>query len=148
MSGLVPMFTMRSIMTRVTKFVDEQEKKAFDLLSFVGEDFINRARELGSYTDQTGNLRSSIGYAIVKDGRIAKSRVLTAKKDAKGAGKKRSKEFLEELASKYPQGLTLIVVAGMEYAAAVESRGKSVLTEFSPRSETLVKTLRQELGLT
>ena len=35
-----------------------------------GEKFIEVARRSGSYKDQTGNLRSSIGYIIAKDGEV------------------------------------------------------------------------------
>jgi hypothetical protein len=34
----------------------------------VGEDFVTNARNMGAYKDQTGNLRSSTGYVIIKDG--------------------------------------------------------------------------------
>ena len=37
-------------------------------LSIIGERCINEARLKGSYTDHTGNLRSSVGYVIVEDG--------------------------------------------------------------------------------
>ena len=40
-------------------------------LSIIGERCINEARLKGSYTDHTGNLRSSVGYVIVEDGQIA-----------------------------------------------------------------------------
>ena len=40
-------------------------------LGVIGEKVVNEARERGSYTDRTGNLRSSTGYVIVVDGKIA-----------------------------------------------------------------------------
>ena len=36
----------------------------------VGEKVINQARTSGNYKDQTGNLRSSVGYVIISDGII------------------------------------------------------------------------------
>lgn len=41
-----------------------------NLLQRTGEEFVKIARLEGNYIDHTGNLRSSIGYVIVKDGRI------------------------------------------------------------------------------
>ena len=38
-------------------------------LSFTGEECIRIARESGSYNDITGNLRSSIGYVVLVDGK-------------------------------------------------------------------------------
>ena len=38
-------------------------------LSFIGEECIRIARESGSYNDITGNLRSSIGYVVLVDGK-------------------------------------------------------------------------------
>ena len=38
-------------------------------LSYIGEECIRIARESGSYNDITGNLRSSIGYVILYDGK-------------------------------------------------------------------------------
>jgi len=52
----------------------KQKKKFVLLLTKVGEECVNVARNLnpseGSYTDQTGNLRSSIGYVVIDDGVI------------------------------------------------------------------------------
>ena len=45
------------------------EKRQIERLQYLGELCVKQARENGSYTDQTGNLRSSIGYAIFQDGK-------------------------------------------------------------------------------
>ena len=45
------------------------KRAIINALSMVGEECIRIARTQGNYTDQTGNLRSSIGYMIVQDGR-------------------------------------------------------------------------------
>ena len=52
---------------------DEKVRKVFiNVLEYVGEQCVIEARENGNYKDQTGNLRSSISYAIVEDGKIIK----------------------------------------------------------------------------
>lgn len=41
-----------------------------NLFCFVGESCIVEARNGGDYIDRTGNLRSSIGYAVLRDGKV------------------------------------------------------------------------------
>ena len=61
-------------MSEVDAYLEEQiqriEQQTIYNLSYVGERCLNEARSTNSYKDQTGNLRSSIGYVIVKDGTI------------------------------------------------------------------------------
>ena len=38
-------------------------------LSYIGEECVRVARQNGSYNDITGNLRSSIGYVVLYDGK-------------------------------------------------------------------------------
>lgn len=52
---------------------DAQEntlQSAIDILNYVGLECVKEARLAGKYTDRTGNLRSSTGYAVVLDGKI------------------------------------------------------------------------------
>lgn len=39
-------------------------------LCYVGEQCLNAARSTNSYKDQTGNLRSSLGYIVVSNGKV------------------------------------------------------------------------------
>ena len=114
-------------------------------LQYVGEACITEARDRGSYQDQTGNLRSSIGYVIVKDGQIV-SKGLNDEAQAEN-GRKRANSYLDELAAKCENGkITLIVVAGMNYAAYVERSGYNVLTSAELLAEQLVPQLMKQLG--
>ena len=65
-------------MSEVDAYLEEQiqriEQQTIYNLSYVGERCLNEARSTNSYKDQTGNLRSSIGYVIVKDGKIVRLR--------------------------------------------------------------------------
>ena len=45
-------------------YVDRAEERIYKLLQRAGEEFVKIARKKKSYQDQTGNLRSSIGYVI------------------------------------------------------------------------------------
>jgi len=109
-------------------------------LKFVGEKFIKNARTNGNYKDQTGNLRSSIGYIIVDDGQ----QIAETFPGNVTAGKSIGLKVAQEAAFKFPAGLVLICVAGMDYAAAVESKNYDVLTASSITAEQdLLKGLKE-----
>ena len=86
----------------------------------------DRAQE-ESWFNQTGNLRSSVGYVVVAHGRIVKSSDFATVLHG-SEGSRAGKALAEERAKKYSNGYALIVVAGMNYAGLVEARdNKSVL---------------------
>lgn len=115
-------------------------------MSYIGEQVLNAARSTNSYKDQTGNLRSSIGYVIVKDGSVVRaSSFEQVKNGADGTSKGRS--YAESLASRFKDGIALIVVAGMNYAAYVKKRGYDVIDSSELLAEQLVPQMLQELGL-
>lgn len=99
-------------------------------LSLLGEMCVIEARDRpqeSSWYDQSGNLRSSIGYVIVRDGKIVAYSEFTQVKQGSD-GVKEGKELAKELAKKYTSGYALIVVAGMNYAELVEAmESKNVL---------------------
>ena len=113
---------------------------------YVGEQVLNAARSTNSYKDQTGNLRSSIGYVIVKDGSVVRaSSFEQVKNGSDGTSKGRS--YAESLAARYKNGIALIVVAGMNYAAYVKKRGYDVIDSSELLAEQLVPQMLRELGL-
>lgn len=117
-------------------------------LQYVGEKCITEAREGGTYQDQTGNLRSSIGYAIVKDGVVVNSTMsqkIAGTKTSEDNGNQIGSDYLKKISKEY-QGISLIVVAGMRYAAYVESRGYNVLTSSEILADQLVPQLLKQLG--
>ena len=115
-------------------------EEIFRALAYLGEQCIKRIRDRAgedSWFDQTGNLRSSIGYAIYGEGRkIIESDFAVVKNGSQGTSE--GKRMVDELASKYSETYALVVVAGMEYADAVEARdNKDVLasTELWAKAE-------------
>ena len=84
-------------------------------LNQAGEKFVNMARDSGNYTDRTGNLRSSIGYIITYNGEPLFETFPGDKPDGVTKGK-----ALASAEAKH-SGYCLVVVAGMDYAAAVEA---------------------------
>lgn len=122
--------------------------------SYLGEECIRKVRDRSgddSWYDQTGNLRSSIGYAVIEDGRkIIESAFRTVKNGTQGANE--GKKMIDELASQYAKTYALVVVAGMDYAEYVEAmKGKDVLasTEIWAKLEInkyLEKSLERAYG--
>ena len=102
-------------------------------LDELGMRCVEEARDTGSYQDQTGNLRSSVGYLILEDGKVVREDFRVSEKPTKGksdkvTGMNTARSLATSLALKYPAGLVLIVVAGMNYAAYVEARNRNVLS--------------------
>lgn len=138
-------------MSEVEAYLDEQIERIEQLiiynLSYVGEQCLTEARNTNSYKDQTGNLRSSIGYTIVKDGRVIRqSDFAVVRKGSEG--KSEGEQFARSLASKFPEGIVLIVVAGMNYASYVSAKGYNVLDSAELLADRLVPSILKQLGFT
>jgi hypothetical protein len=103
-----------------------------------GENFIVNARgqmqshAMGTYMDQTTNLRNSIGYFIFHDGQPVKevSNLLT------------NKTLIQDYV--ISKGIQLIGIAGMNYASHVESKGYNVI---SYQADLCVVELAMYLGV-
>lgn len=104
---------------------------------YIGEEFTNQARRHGAYTDRTGNLRSSVGYAIFVDGDVIAQNI-----EADGEALRDTQALIEELRTKWG-GIVLIGFAGMNYAAAVESKGYDVITGSAPTDGRITTILNQ-----
>ena len=119
-------------------------------LKVVGEKVINRGRitaEKGrDFTDQTGNLRSSIGYVIVVDGEVVMESSFDVVKDG-AEGAEQGRKFAHSLAQKFPKGICLIVVAGKNYAKYVSARGYDVLDSAELLAQQLVPQMLKQLGM-
>ena len=113
--------------------IDAIEQKSLEALQYAGEEFINNARVNGTYTDRTGNLRASIGYVILKDGReIYSSFPGDTQQGAKIAMRESNRIIVDEVSQTNYRGFVLVGIAGMHYAAAVETRGYDVITGSEP----------------
>lgn len=107
----------------ISDFLQDQFKRREQViingLAYVGEQCVNHARDLDTYKDQTGNLRSSTGWTIIKDRKALRtSSFPQVKNGAKGV--KEGKDFAKSFSNL--KGLNLVVVAGMDYAFHVESK--------------------------
>lgn len=98
--------------------------------AMLGEEAVKRIRDRSqeeSWIDQTGNLRSSIGYAIYDHGRKELESAFQIIRNG-GEGSDTGKKYIDELASEYATTYALVVIAGMNYASFVEAKeNKDVL---------------------
>lgn len=95
-------------------------------MQMLGEMCVTHAREIPKeigFTDQTGNLRSSIGYMVFVDG-------VAVHESYEGTpeGIKAGQDLSKKIGAKYKNGVSLVVTAGMNYAVHVEARGRDVLS--------------------
>lgn len=135
----------KSLQTFIDEDLVQYRMMVIKYLLVVGEKCINDARLKGSYTDRTGNLRSSIGYVIVDDGQIVQ--LSMNPKTLNGEeGLKEGESYLQRLAREHSTGLVLIVVAGMNYAMYVADRGYNVLDSADMLAEKLVREIQMKLG--
>lgn len=105
------------------------DKIVIQALSNLGDMCVTEARDRAqedSWFNQTGNLRSSVGYVVVAHGRIVKSSDFgTVLQGSEGS--RAGKSLAKELAKKYSSDYALIVVAGMNYAELIEAMDSKVV---------------------
>ena len=117
---------LKSNIGNIDSDVEKQTKMLYqqilDAFIYAAEDFIVNARgqvqdhAMGTYEDQTANLRNSIGYFIFHNGEMVheKNEIVT------------NRSLIEEFIN--PDGFQLILIAGMNYASWVESKGYNVIS--------------------
>lgn len=124
------------------------EKATIENLKYLGEQVVKHARDYpgskdGGFDDQTGNLRSSIGYVVVANGKIVRRNFEQVGEDS--TGKLTGLRFARSIAEKYTKGYVVIVVAGMNYAAAVEAKGRNVLQASKQLCEEKMPELKKRI---
>lgn len=155
--GLVPTFSMADVQKKMLEYAKEVEREIVKMLAQLGEECVNMSRasinidpsafpvddpnfkvkkalkqrvltkkelaegltapKFGDYLDGKENLRNSIGYFVAVHGSfVIKS------------GDGEASSIANKVVSEHPEGIALIVVAGMNYAAAVEAKGYNVIS--------------------
>lgn len=133
----------------IDRFIEAEVERLKNALVYnlcaVGEQVLNAARLTNSYKDQTGNLRSSIGYVVAVDGEIVQMSSFDVVKGG-GEGAKGGKAYAMQLVRDFPKGIVLIVVAGMNYASYVSAKGYDVLDSSELLADKLVPQMLGKLG--
>ena len=136
------------IKSEVMSMAEERARKvAVNVLNYAGNEAIEEARDHGDYTDQTGNLRSSIGYVVTDGTTISSSNNKVYKGGHEGAEK--ANGLLKKYAEQHHDDIELHLVAGMEYAGYVERiHHKNVLSSARILLDDIVPKRLEESGLT
>ena len=138
-------FTKKTPDSAFSNFLDETKqvvfKRALKAFMYVGEVCLKEARLNGNYIDQTGNLRNSIGYAVLFNGEVIQESTF-----ANTEGGQKGKKHLDALKKQYQTGIVLIVSTGMSYAAYVEARNYNVITSAELLAIKLVPQIMKQLG--
>lgn len=133
----------------ISEFIGQQVERITSAMIYnlcaVGEQVLNQARSTNSYKDQTGNLRSSIGYVVAVDGEVVQSSSFEVVKDG-ADGSRDGKSYALDLVKQFPEGIVLIVVAGMNYASYVSAKGYDVLDSSEVLADRLVPEILKQLG--
>lgn len=147
-AGFTPDDINRMIQERIRRI----DNAVLLILQRIGELFVTDARNTRTYKDHTGNLRSSIGYVVLYNGdqlagdfRDFPAVDVQAKAQSGKNGSEEAKKVINEIKAAYPKGFVFIAVAGMEYAAAVESRNYDVITASSIESAEKLKGYMAQL---
>lgn len=130
----------------IDEYTRRVDRAIFRSLSAVGEQCINIARHKhpNDWTDQTGNLRSSIGYVVVLNGKVISMSDFQQVSDG-AQGAQEGSAYARSLAVKHPVGWSLIVVAGMHYASYVAGKGRDVLDSAELKARPLAEKLLNQL---
>jgi len=103
------------------------EEQIIEVLCKIGAYGYDIAVEHGNFQDRTGELRSSIGWGVTRDGKLIKSggfrQILQGWK-----GVEEGKAALRQMVADSHEGIALIFVAGAEYSIYVEAMGYDVIT--------------------
>jgi len=138
---MIPKFTTKQLESQLINWAAKNERKFIIALGRIGEEFVNRARLINTYIDDTANLRSSIGYVISKNGRIIKRNYKQIGDANKGVTM--GLNLADEVAAEHPRGIVLIVTAGMNYGLYVETMGYDVLTGSIPNRSQVLRSFYQ-----
>lgn len=133
-------------------------ERAVDLIiiremQLLGEKCVNLCRELDTYKDDTGNLRSSIGYVIyVNFEKHTENYKAFAGNSDGSEGVQAAKDFADKIANEgIKTHYCMYILAGMNYAGAVEFHGYPVLTpaegfaenEFSNIKARIIRSIKR-----
>ncbi|WP_303762483.1 hypothetical protein [Alloprevotella tannerae] len=139
--AIKPTFQNGAVAAKVQEFQKRLESATIFLLQYMGEELTKYAREQHNYTDQTGNLTNSIGYAVVRNGKI----VNYGGEIKSGDGAAEGLKIAQKMAANASSSFSLLIVAGMNYAAYVEAKGYNVILPAELKAKADLPAYMQKL---
>lgn len=144
--GIKPKFSRADIRKEILSKWAVHDRNIFSIIAYAGEDFVTKAKSSlnidpgafpkGDYTDRTANLRGSIGYFILKNGKVIRKHL-----EGTSEGQNAANSLVNSI-QKLRKGYQLVGVAGMEYASYLEAMGYNVI---SSQAEVTMVDLSQML---
>lgn len=129
---ITPKFTQADVAKITQDYLKRVIKVTQNELMQIGLQFVRDARLKAppeGFNDDTGNLRSSIGFILLYDGEVVHSDFTqSAQGTDKATGVEVGTKYAKEIGADYNTGWAIITVAGMEYAGYVEALGYDVIT--------------------
>lgn len=156
--SLQPQYSPADLDRYIAEQIERRKRMMIRDLAYIGEMAVSHARNLPSpsaasfptypkipphqpnYIDWTSNLRSSIGYVIMAEGRQAGKGGFQAV-GAGSDGASRGEQTALKAAAGFPGKIVLIVAAGMHYAAYVADKGYDVLDSAELIARKLIRQL-------
>lgn len=123
------------------KAKDDAVINILEALDMACKQAMTHAKNVDTYKDQTGNLRSSIGYVLFQDGKEVKRNFYGTGQGSAEGGKVAESKAKSRTGDKLIVG---VLVAGMNYAVYVEAMGYDVITG---ASFTLIPEFKKYVGL-
>lgn len=128
MIGMTPMFDPEELEREMLAAIEEAMLPKMIQIGRRAVDIARKKMGGKPYNDDTGNLRSSTGFIVFRDGKAVHE---DFKPSAAGSDKATGlavgrRQAREEMAGS--DGWGIVLVAGMEYAGWVENKGYDVIT--------------------
>ena len=126
--------------------VDARRQVIINNMTYAAEEALKQARNNHRYITRSGNLQSSVGYAIIDNGKVIRQSSFEVVREGK-EGARRGREYLSRLIAENGEGMVLIMVAGMNYAKYVEAMNLDVLDSAEQICERVLKNFNKQLNL-
>lgn len=128
--GITPQFSKGAVFDEVMLFQKRLEQATIFTLQYLGESLAKYAKDNHNYTDRTGNLTNSISYVVVRNKEIVFG------PDQSSTGQAAALQAALKMIDTLPDCISLIIVAGMNYAAYVEAKGYNVILPAELKAKT------------
>lgn len=144
---------MDDVRKRYDAFLAVVDEMQINLFKQLGEEAVTFARSehANNWQDQSGNLRSSIGYMIFVDGQPVFAppfETVSPNNPPKDGvpldGAKQGEQLCRQIGEQTTD-ISLVVVAGMNYALYVEAKGRDVLAGAQTYVQRTLPTMIEQL---
>lgn len=136
---------MADVERRLNEWVDDLVNATVDALIELGTECVEYARTNHTFQNDTGNLESSIGGKVFVSGQPVWEGGFVQVLDG-SEGVEKGRALADSVGAKCGEGqIMLVIVAGMEYAVFLESKGYDVTTSAELYAMQQWPTMKQRI---